>query len=342
MRTISTHKASYVKPNEFEGWKYPIGSVVKVRRLKTNLRPHKVKDVDDPKLDLVLAKVIKFNQETVSVKTIENETYSVPYNTVQRTKYTKSPKFKSLMQIDAYVKKIIDKYRTVEIYGETYTIDNRYRILYDITRPAEDNVVLGSCDNLMHTLIFCVPALQIMDKFDVKDTVLHEVGHALTADLEKEMHGQLWFNVTRAIGGTGKETNTVFGLHRDVVRNEALWDKLKDDHETLEVALPKLEYDKMYRKIQNIIEKDLTTVRLKGQNYQQWAYKLAKMLLTLSHYSIDVIKHNREHLLLIKEGTTALREIVTFYAKDAKLRKSDPRVKRVSEIRRELTEILQN
>lgn len=333
MKSIITHKSLYTRPDKFKGWKFPIGSVVKVRRKST---PNSLKTVTDPNLDLTFAKVLNFSQDTVRILTIEHETYSVPYDTIQRTKHTNSPKFRSLKQIDSYVKKIIKKYSEFHLDGITYTIGGFYTVLYDLTRPSDYGAIIGSCESGAHTITLSVPMLQLMDKFDIKDTVVHEVGHALTMDLEAEEHGPIWKKVTRAMGGTGKEQNTVFDLHKEVRRNDIIWDQLCGEHEEFDVALPRKDYDKLYSRVKHIIERDLEPIATEPYMVQDCADGLAKMLLTMSRYTSAVLKSNRNYQKSLKEGVYSLNQILTFYIKESNMRKSDPRVRRVNVIRREI------
>ena len=337
MKLINTIKSTYINPTQFKGWKFPLGSIVKVRRLKD---PLNLKDVKDLELDLVFARVLSFNKDTMRIKTIENDIYSVPYETAQRTKYTRSPKFKSLQQIDTYVKKILDKFAVIAIGQEIYRIEGIYTILYDISQTS-NNVVIGSCDGSKREIIFNVPLLQIMDKFDVKDTVLHEMGHALTYYLEPEEHGPLWHKITRAIGGTARETDTVFDLKEEVNRNRALWDKLVADHVEFKTALSDTKYDLIHDKIKQVIDRDIIALHPNEISAQQdWAFGLVKMLITMNNYPMSVIKAERKYLKLVNEGIKILNEILDFYNKERKLRKSDPRVKLVRNIKHEIAEII--
>lgn len=63
----------------------------------------------------------------------------------------------------------------------------------------------GSCDYTKRELRLSLPTVEVSDEAAVRDTVLHEIAHALVGP-SSNAHGAVWEARYRALGGTGGAT----------------------------------------------------------------------------------------------------------------------------------------
>lgn len=72
----------------------------------------------------------------------------------------------------------------------------------------------GTCNYRTRTIELSTALYPVMSQSDVRETILHEVAHALTPG---QGHGRYWRVAARAFGLTGKATTTASSVQREIL-----------------------------------------------------------------------------------------------------------------------------